>query len=499
MNQQEKIVPVERHLTREELYHRYLAALQNPTETRHLLTEELKDAAPVPVYYSELRKIHILSRSGNPEDSVVALGNSGCFEFNSSEIYKGTIIGNEHKDIQDADEGDGPLLYAFTKPQDKLVVQGEEETMIQLLHKIHESFAAVGINLTQDIIVVPSITQWLEENKPDNLMPHVLSPRSLYGYAKTDEERYRFGLQSLLHATLYSKRGFQEFCREHNIPTPATRYDTFEPGQEAAVADGIQEYFGNYGTYVVTKDAGVGGHGVHKGVTPEHIANGLLPTVFSPGETIMTQRQLPLLHKLSPCTRFYIGADRPPIMMGSTVQRFLDTAGSQYGGNKWHTNMLMELEALAPGFTDIHTILAQKLSEVGYIGIENTDDLLIDSADASSLGEEGAILKRELNARPAMSHWISIIETGNINDLPITRVHTKTEIIIPDEVFYHPDFINKLNQIHPDIRVIVGTRYRVSLNTYLAFAANDNVSEEVLNETESKILSLINASQSLQT
>ena len=119
MNQQEKIVPVERHLTRDELYHRYLAALQNPTETRHLLTEELKDAAPVPVYYSELRKIHVLSRSGNPEDSVVALGNSGCFEFNSSEIYKETIIGNEHKDIQDADEGGGPLLYAFTKPQDK--------------------------------------------------------------------------------------------------------------------------------------------------------------------------------------------------------------------------------------------------------------------------------------------------------------------------------------------------------------------------------------------
>jgi hypothetical protein len=92
-----------------------------------------------------------------------------------------------------------------------------------------------------------------------------------------------------------------------------------------------------------------------------------------------------------------------------------------------------------------------------------------------------------------MSAIISRIQRGNINGLPITRIHSSTNIEIPEQVFRHPNFINEINNVNPNVRAIVGTRYpSENGKTYLLFCGNNMVSRDGLNKTESDILSLIN-------
>ncbi len=471
---------------------RYRKSLSNPTEKRYTLENELTRKKRPPIFFSPERQMHVLSRSGNPEDPKVIIANSGCFEYNSPSIYTGTLQGKDHHEVVDADRGDGPLMYAFTIPDDEFVVSQGEKDVLQVLVKIKESFAAIGIDLAYNITTVDNLTNWMQENRPNEAGYHVLSPRALSSYAQK-EERKVFENQALLHATLYSKRGFQDYCLKNGVPTPKTLYHLFEESQTSRIADEIQSELTNVDNWVVTRDEGVGGSGVHKGISLEDLPN-VLKAHFKDGETIMTQRQLPLLHGMSPCARYYIGEDGIHFM-GVTVQRFLDKKGTKYGGNMWFRGIEEEIEKIAPGFREINDKAATILHESGFRGVNNLDTLIIAKEDAARLGESGQVLLREHNARPAMSAIMSRIQEGKINELPVDRIHSKTKIIISDDIFNNPSFISVLNSIHQDVRVIVGTRYQDSGETYLLFAANKNVSREELNDIEKIVIQTVQQTQ----
>lgn len=468
---------------------RYGESLRNPTAMRLKLEEELTGKKRPPIFFSQKRQMHVLSRSGNPEDPRVIVANSGCFEYNSPSIYTGTLQGKDHQEVVDADRGDGPLMYAFTIPEDEFVVSKGEKDVSHVLVKIKESFAAIGIDLTDTITAVEDLTNWMHENHPYEASYHVLSPRALSSYAQ-QEEREVFENQALLHATLYSKRGFQEYCKAEGVPTPKTLYHLFNKNQNSNIADEIQSELTEVNEWVVTKDEGVGGSGVHKGISIDMLRDGFLKSNFQGGETIMTQRQLPLLNGMSPCARYYIGEDGIHFM-GVTVQRFLDKEGTKYGGNMWFRGIEEEIGKTASGFRKINDQAATILHKSGFRGVNNLDTLIIEEEAAISLGEEGGVLLREHNGRPAMSAIISRIQEGNINGLPIDRIHSRTKIIISDDIFNNPSFISNLNSIHSDVRVIVGTRYQDTGETYLLFAATKNVSEEELNDIENIILQQI--------
>jgi hypothetical protein len=472
--------------------HRYLQSLSNPTEMMHTLKNELTGKKRPPIFFSPERQMHVLSRSGNPKDPKVIIANSGCFEYNSPSKYTGTLQGNDHPEVVDADRGDGPLMYAFTIPDDEFVVSQGEKDVLQVLVKIKESFAAIGIDLAYNITTVDNLTNWMQENRPNEAGYHVLSPRALSSYAQK-EEREVFENQALLHATLYSKRGFQEYCLENDVPTPNTLYHLFKESQISRIAYEIQSELTNVNNWVVTRDEGVGGSGVHKGISLEDLPN-VLKAHFQEGETIMTQRQLPLLGGMSPCARYYIGEDGIHFM-GVTDQRFLDKEGTKYGGNMWFRGIEEEIEKIAPGFREINDKAAVILYKSGFRGVNNLDTLIIAQEDAARLGESGQVLLREHNGRPAMSAIMSRIQEGKINELPVDRIHSKTKIIISDDIFNNPSFISVLNSIHKDVRVIVGTRYQDSGETYLLFAANKNVSREELNDIEKIVIQTVQQTQ----
>ena len=468
---------------------RYRESLSNPTEMRHTLENELTGKKRPPIFFSEKRQMHVLSRSGKPEDPRIIVANSGCFEYNSPSIYTSTLQGKDHREVVGADRGDGPLMYAFTIPDDEFVVSQGEKDVLQVLVKIKESFAAIGIDLADNITRVDNLTDWMQENRPNEAGYHVLSPRALSSYAQPDEKE-KFENQALLHATLYSKRGFQEYCKAKGVPTPKTLYHLFNENQNSNIANEIQSELTNVNNWVVTRDEGVGGSGVHKGISIDMLRDGFLMSNFQEGETIMTQRQLPLLHGMSPCARYYIGEDGIHFM-GVTVQRFLDKEGTKYGGNMWFRGIEEEIEKTASGFRQINDQAAAILHESGFRGVNNLDTLIIDEEVAISLGEEGDVLLREHNGRPAMSAIMSRIQEGNINGLPIFRIHSRTKIIISDDIFNAPTFISDLNSIDNNVRVIVGTRYQDTGETYLLFAATKNVSQEELNDIENIILQQI--------
>lgn len=472
--------------------YRYLQSLRNPTIARYKLENELTGKKRPPIFFSPERQMHVISRFGNPKAPKVMIANSGCFEYNSPSIYTGTLQGNDHPEVVEADRGDGPLMYAFTIPGDTFIISQGEKDVLPVLNRIKESFAAIGIDLADNITAVDNLTNWMQENRPNEAGYHVLSPRALSSYAQ-QEEKGVFENQALLHATLYSKRGFQEYCKEKGVPTPETLYHYFAESQISRIVYEIQSALTNVDNWVVTRDEGVGGSGVHKGISLEDLPN-VLKTHFKVGETIMTQRQLPLLHGMSPCARYYIGEDEIHFMV-VTIQRFLDPEGTQYGGNMWFRGIEEEIERIAPGFREINAKATTILHESGFRGVNNLDTLIIAEDDATRLGESGEVLLREHNARPAMSAIMSRIQEGNINGLPIYRIHSRTKIKISDVIFNNPFFISDLNSIHSDIRVIVGTRYQDSGETYLLFAANKNVSQEDLNNIENIIIQKIQQTQ----
>ena len=486
----------------------YEWTVQNPTIARPMLEQMMAQTGPMQLNFSDERQTHVRGDISKP---VVALANGGCMEFNSVDIFATSIDGTEeHVDVTDGDVSDGPLTLAFTKPGDELIISFKDEQYRQeqltTLEKIRESFAQIDIELTSDIVQVPSIIEWLKENKPDDLLMQVLSPRILPLIARNDKERYQYQIQGLMNTAMYSKVGFIQYCGERTtemddtddtIPTPRTQYYTFNEDAEAIdqIATHVAQILGEYQHWVVSADKGVAGSGVVKNVDLEALRNGVLPELCRPGETVFVQGQLPLLNKLSPCSRFYLGDSPDEIeFLGVTAQRFLDAEGKTYGGNKWERNFEDKLEELAPGFKDINLSTAIKLQKLGIRGIINLDSLMISQEDMIQLKEKAVVMLREANIRPAMSHFIGRLAQGSINGLPVHRVHTKTEIVVPDVVFNDADFVTKVNSCcdgMENMRVVVGARYPDSNKTYLAFVANENVTEEELNHLEAQILSNI--------
>ncbi len=403
----------------------------------------------VPVYVDH-------ANNGLPleSSSVTLVCNAGAFNHNSHTYSRMRHDEDARAAIELDEQGDGPLIYGYSQPQDRMFIGTVNRSQTELvLSRIRESFATIGVELTEDIDLVPSIDGYIRENSaPTRVLPHVSDPHMMAWIGRRLGQEGNYLRTGMINSALYVKTEFQRQMEKNGVSTPDTHHTKLARSAARRHAKEIYERFSLYDRVIISDGSGVGGKSVFD-VPREIVAIAeFLETVeFPEGTEVMSQGKLPW--KVSPCVRANIGDDFIRLT-GASVQRILDSG--KHAGNISFKGISAYLGEMAPDFWMEHIKTLQVLQRLGVRGQINLDSMVITREDAEKLGLTSQTFLREVNVRPAVSAVINAIQRGRIDGKPVDKILLNSKVAIPPEVFKDPRFMQILQRFNtPETRAIL--------------------------------------------